>query len=382
MLLERFAPDQAAVSEMDRRYDEGLLGSRELMRWDMDVLPGDPEALASAAIAMPLDRPSSTSSRSSRRPEASSRSSATGSVSMSVRCSRRSVSVGCPWRRTSLCRAAAARRSHSRSATRPVTSAGPASVSVRLHRNEGRAVVFVGDGASDRYAAHHADVVFAKEALARYCDRERLATSDGSACQTSRPGPWRRSRTVGCLSIAPRGRSGRRCIGPGRERFICGPEAWGEDAAARLLPIGGDARYSVRPASREVSAGRRLSPRRVHWARPWVRSAHRCSRSARSSARSARPWVRAAHRCSRSSRPSARSARLFGPLGTSFRRPPPTPPPRPWPFPPRRSSPRSLRPGASVARRRRAHRRVRRSRPVPRRSGTASGAEPQPTPNG
>ena len=40
---------------------------------------------------------------------------------------------------------------------------------VRLHQVAGRVVVFVGDGPSDRYAAHHADVVFAKAALAAWC---------------------------------------------------------------------------------------------------------------------------------------------------------------------------------------------------------------------
>ena len=41
-LLARFAPDQDAVAEMDRRYDEGDVGSRALIRWDMDVLPARP----------------------------------------------------------------------------------------------------------------------------------------------------------------------------------------------------------------------------------------------------------------------------------------------------------------------------------------------------
>jgi 2-hydroxy-3-keto-5-methylthiopentenyl-1-phosphate phosphatase len=43
---------------------------------------------------------------------------------------------------------------------------------VRLHRAAGRVVVFVGDGTSDRYAAAHADVIFAKDSLARICAAE------------------------------------------------------------------------------------------------------------------------------------------------------------------------------------------------------------------
>ena len=113
---------------------------------------------------------------------------------------------------------------------------------VRLHRNAGRAVVFVGDGASDRYAAYHADVVFAKDALARYCDRERLDYV-----------PWRRLSDVGAW-VAEALANGRLPVDRAAwtawasvhrsrpERFICGPEAWGEDAVDRLLPLDGDAR--------------------------------------------------------------------------------------------------------------------------------------------
>jgi hypothetical protein len=40
---------------------------------------------------------------------------------------------------------------------------------VLAHQSAGRAVVFVGDGESDRYAAGYADVVFAKRSLVRLC---------------------------------------------------------------------------------------------------------------------------------------------------------------------------------------------------------------------
>ena len=38
-----------------------------------------------------------------------------------------------------------------------------------------RPMVFVGDGLSDKYAAAHADLVFAKDALATYCDENALS---------------------------------------------------------------------------------------------------------------------------------------------------------------------------------------------------------------
>ena len=43
---------------------------------------------------------------------------------------------------------------------------------VRLHQASDRVVVFVGDGTSDRFAAAHADMVFAKGSLARICAAE------------------------------------------------------------------------------------------------------------------------------------------------------------------------------------------------------------------
>jgi len=39
----------------------------------------------------------------------------------------------------------------------------------------GAPIVFVGDGLSDRHAAAHADVVFAKQALATWCEAQRIA---------------------------------------------------------------------------------------------------------------------------------------------------------------------------------------------------------------
>ena len=40
---------------------------------------------------------------------------------------------------------------------------------VLAHQAAGRAVVFIGDGESDRYAAGYADVVFAKHSLINIC---------------------------------------------------------------------------------------------------------------------------------------------------------------------------------------------------------------------
>ena len=99
---------------------------------------------------------------------------------------------------------------------------------IRLHRAAGRAVVFVGDGPSDRYAAHHADVIFAKSSLAGWCEVENIPYE-----------PWERLSDVAeWLELAledgrlPADRDAyadwAREQRPEVETFICGPEVWGD----------------------------------------------------------------------------------------------------------------------------------------------------------
>ena len=100
---------------------------------------------------------------------------------------------------------------------------------VRLHQVEGRVVVFIGDGTSDRFGAAHADLVFAKDALARICHDEgwpfiewesfvdiraevERAFGDGRLPASTEDLP----RWTATHSRAPR-------------PFICGPEVWGPD---------------------------------------------------------------------------------------------------------------------------------------------------------
>jgi 2-hydroxy-3-keto-5-methylthiopentenyl-1-phosphate phosphatase len=98
---------------------------------------------------------------------------------------------------------------------------------VRAHEAGGRVVVFVGDGRSDRYAAHHADIVWAKDALlewGRATGREFLAWDRFADIEA-----WFRTaladgRLPSTLADLPAWRATHR---PLRPDFICGPEAWG-----------------------------------------------------------------------------------------------------------------------------------------------------------
>jgi 2-hydroxy-3-keto-5-methylthiopentenyl-1-phosphate phosphatase len=93
---------------------------------------------------------------------------------------------------------------------------------VLAHQGSGRAVVFIGDGASDRYAAGYSDVVFAKDGLVALCVengwpfRRWTALAEVDAWLADVTEAWRRDAASPAI---PR---------PSARPFFCGPEAWGE----------------------------------------------------------------------------------------------------------------------------------------------------------
>ena len=91
---------------------------------------------------------------------------------------------------------------------------------VLAHQAAGRAVVFIGDGASDRYAAGYSDLVWAKRALVQICleagwDFRRW--TEFSEINTWLEETLVRWRTDPTGLAAPRARP-----------FFCGPEVWGD----------------------------------------------------------------------------------------------------------------------------------------------------------
>jgi 2-hydroxy-3-keto-5-methylthiopentenyl-1-phosphate phosphatase len=232
MLLARLVEDQALVRHMDELYIEGSKGSRELIAWDMEVLPHDPELLLAQLDTIPLDETMLDLVAVVRE----------AGGALEVVSDGIGFHVGRMLARLGLGDLAIATNAS-------VLGEGAAGVTfpyghpaclvcgtckrerIRLHRAAGRVVVFVGDGPSDRYAAHHADVIFAKSSLAAWCEVENIAYE-----------PWERLGDVaewielalldGRLpsdagdveSWAARAR-------PDVETFICGPEVWGEGRA-------------------------------------------------------------------------------------------------------------------------------------------------------
>jgi 2-hydroxy-3-keto-5-methylthiopentenyl-1-phosphate phosphatase len=90
---------------------------------------------------------------------------------------------------------------------------------VLAHLAAGRTVVFIGDGASDRYAAAYSDLIFAKHHLVSFCAAEGLPYT-----------PWRDfagvgewlERTVATWRVEPMSLPAH-----ASRPFVCGPEVWG-----------------------------------------------------------------------------------------------------------------------------------------------------------
>jgi 2-hydroxy-3-keto-5-methylthiopentenyl-1-phosphate phosphatase len=226
-LLNRHYADKQTLAEMDARYETGRVGSRELMVWDMEVLPRDEQLLRREAAAMPQDQhfPAFVADVRGRGAQVEvvsdglgfyvrSNLATLGITDVPVATNENRLDGGggmsFPFGHPSCFVCGTCKRER-----------------VRLHQAVGRVVVFVGDGTSDRFAAAHADMVFAKESLAGICEKEgwpyigwrdfadvraevERAFNDGRLPSTPEGLPdWR-----GTHALAPRA-------------FICGPEVWG-----------------------------------------------------------------------------------------------------------------------------------------------------------
>jgi 2-hydroxy-3-keto-5-methylthiopentenyl-1-phosphate phosphatase len=229
-LMVRYARvEPELLAEMDRRYYQGTIGSRELMTWDVEMLPPDEGFLRQAAMAVPQDEALVDLVGVARRHGAAvevvsdgfgfhvePKLAELGLADLPVATnetvlgeSERSIRFPYGHPRCFVCGTCKRER-------------------VRLHQQARRAVVFIGDGTSDRFAAAHADSVFAKGSLARICrqegwpyrDWDRLADvadwlepafADGSLPTSAADfDRWRADHA------------------PAPRAFICGPEVWGE----------------------------------------------------------------------------------------------------------------------------------------------------------
>jgi 2-hydroxy-3-keto-5-methylthiopentenyl-1-phosphate phosphatase len=96
------------------------------------------------------------------------------------------------------------------------------------HQAAGRAVVFIGDGESDRYAAGYSDVVFAKRSLVRICIEAGWPFQRWT--EFSEIESWL-GETLATWQLDPA-----TLPRPLQRRFFCGPAVWGD---GRLDPPAG-----------------------------------------------------------------------------------------------------------------------------------------------
>jgi 2-hydroxy-3-keto-5-methylthiopentenyl-1-phosphate phosphatase len=154
-------------------YDAGRLGSRRLMEWEVGLITADPADLFGIAAAQPHDpafRPFAERALAAGIPvevvsdgfgffiEPAMR--ALGLPMLPVVTARMTFGPGGP-------------RIEFPNGDPECFVCGTCKRNrVLAHQAAGRAVAFIGDGATDRYAAGYADLVFAKHALEQICVQE------------------------------------------------------------------------------------------------------------------------------------------------------------------------------------------------------------------
>ena len=218
---------------MAARYDEGLIGSRGLMDWEMSLIRADGAELLATAARQPHDPGFVPFVR---------RAQAAG-IPVEVVSDGLGFFIGPALERLGLPELPIV-------AARTTFKDGRATIAypnehptcrvcgtckrqrVLAHQAAGRAVLFIGDGESDRYAAGYADLVFAKRSLIPICVAngwpfERWTEfAEIHAWLNATLDAWRRDPASSPLPS------------PTARPFFCGPEVWGEGVIDPPAPAG------------------------------------------------------------------------------------------------------------------------------------------------
>ncbi len=240
LLAEHALVEPAVVAGKEADYDAGRAGSRELMQWDMEVLPRDGELLRSAAAAVPQDGtfPSFVSAVRAAGAAIEIVSDGLGFYVASNLARLDQMLADVPVATNENDVDGSGRLSFPYGHPACFVCGTCKRERVRAHEVGGRVVVFVGDGQSDRYAAHHADIVWAKDALlewGRATGRDFLAWDRFAEIEVWLTEALADGRLPATSADLPAWRATHR---PLRPDFICGPEAW-ESGRTVPRPLGG-----------------------------------------------------------------------------------------------------------------------------------------------
>jgi 2-hydroxy-3-keto-5-methylthiopentenyl-1-phosphate phosphatase len=203
------------------KYDAGGMGSRRLMAWEIGLIDADPSDLFATAAGQPHD-PGFVPLVERARTHGIPVEVVSDGFGFFIRPALASLGLD------DLPVVTAATTFSGRRATIGFPNAHPTCLvcgtckreRVRAHQAAGRAVVFIGDGESDRYAAGYADIVWAKRSLVKICIeagwpfRRWTEFAEIDAWLEGTLAGWRADPAT--------------FQGPHPRPFFCGPEVWGE----------------------------------------------------------------------------------------------------------------------------------------------------------
>jgi len=204
------------------RYDAGLVGSRRLMDWEVGLWQPDPEAMAALAAAQPHDLTFVPFVRRAREAGVPIEVVSDG-FGFFIQPALERLGIGdVPIVTARTTFDAAGRPSIAFPNGHPACFVCGTCKRNRVlaHQAAGRAVVFVGDGESDRYAAGYSDVVFAKGSLVRLCLEYGWPFERWT--EFTEIDHWL-ADTIARWRTDPNS-----LAGPKARPLFCGPEIWGD----------------------------------------------------------------------------------------------------------------------------------------------------------
>ena len=221
--------EPAAWEALETAYETGRIGSREIMAREIALLPPDPAPVIATAHAQPHD---AAFPRFVRRARAAG-------IPVEIVSDGFGFFIEPAMRRLGIADDLAivtSRTTFDGGARIEFPNGHPACfvcgtckrTRVLAHQAAGRAVVFIGDGESDRYAAGYADFVFAKRSLVRICEGYDWPHARWESFEDL--DTW----LAGELQAIA---AGRPSVTAGEHAFICGPEIWGPGRMAPPRPF-------------------------------------------------------------------------------------------------------------------------------------------------